>query len=90
MTHNFDGAPCIGQWELFTDATHPAEHAYAANLCKTECPLTHFAACLAELNEQLASPHHTPTGTWAGRLFNEKGLVEEPRGPGRPRKEKAA
>lgn len=87
--HNFDGAPCIGRWDLFTDATHPAEHKAAAALCRT-CPANHFAACRDELNEQRQSPRHTPTGTWAAELYNEKGLVDEPRGPGRPRKDKAA
>lgn len=85
MTHNFDGAPCVGEPALF-ESTLLADHELAAAMCK-RCD--HINEC-RDLYADVAAQTRTegrgsgPTGTWAGRLVGVPGT------PGRPRKGAAA
>ena len=81
---NFDGAACVGDWDLFDvrDEKEPAEHhalraEYARAICRP-CPV------LERCHETAMNMRATQrTGTWAGITFDHRGrparLTEETR-----------
>lgn len=72
--HDFADAPCIGQWFLF-EATDTPSHVEARWHCTNTCPLATFTACQELVKAEQRNPNGHPTGTWAGRLYGDKGPV---------------
>ena len=69
-------APACDGLPLLFDATDRDTHKRARALCAT-CPA--LVACRTHLRAEMARiPGGKPTGTWAGRLFTDRGDRKRP------------
>lgn len=64
---NFTGALCTDDAAVFT-STDENDHAEAAAICRSGCPV--FAACAGMARGlQRGALDHRPVGTWGGELY---------------------